>query len=88
MIGKRDLYETYLPHFEALLRAGRGEGAMRPTWLVLGLIVVVGAVALVLASARRARELRVEPLGRVRSWAFAGCDPAQMGLGPRILTVE
>jgi len=41
-----------------------------------------GAVALVLASARRARELGIEPLGRVRSWSFAGCDPARMGLGP------
>ena len=45
-----------------------------------------GAVALVLASARRARELGLEELGRVRSWAFAGCDPARMGLGPVFAT--
>ena len=45
-----------------------------------------GAVALVLASARRARELGLEPLGRVRSWAFVGCDPARMGLGPVFAT--
>jgi acetyl-CoA C-acetyltransferase/acetyl-CoA acyltransferase len=41
-----------------------------------------GAAALVLASAKRARELGLPILGRIRSWAFAGCDPARMGLGP------
>jgi len=41
-----------------------------------------GAAALVLASRGRARELGLPVLGRVRSWAFAGCDPARMGLGP------
>jgi acetyl-CoA acetyltransferase family protein len=41
-----------------------------------------GAVALVLASAERARSLGLPVLGRVRSWGFAGCDPARMGLGP------
>jgi acetyl-CoA acetyltransferase family protein len=41
-----------------------------------------GAVALVLASAGRARELGLRVMGRVRSWGFAGCDPARMGLGP------
>jgi acetyl-CoA acetyltransferase len=25
-------------------------------------------------------------LGRIRSWAFAGCDPARMGLGPVLAT--
>jgi acetyl-CoA C-acetyltransferase/acetyl-CoA acyltransferase len=41
-----------------------------------------GGVALVLASASRASALGLHPLGRIRSWAFAGCDPARMGLGP------
>jgi acetyl-CoA acetyltransferase family protein len=45
-----------------------------------------GAAALVLASARRARELGLAELGRIRSWAFAGCDPARMGLGPVLAT--
>ncbi len=45
-----------------------------------------GAAALVLASARRARELGLAVLGRIRSWAFAGCDPARMGLGPVLAT--
>jgi acetyl-CoA C-acetyltransferase/acetyl-CoA acyltransferase len=41
-----------------------------------------GAVALVLASAERARALGLPAMGVVRSWAFSGCDPARMGLGP------
>jgi acetyl-CoA acyltransferase len=45
-----------------------------------------GAAALVLASARRAAELGLPVLGKVRSWAFAGCDPARMGLGPVMAT--
>lgn len=45
-----------------------------------------GAVALVLASGRRARELGLPVMGRVRSWGFAGCDPARMGLGPVLAT--
>ena len=41
-----------------------------------------GAVALVLASAERARTLGLRSLGKIRSWGFAGCDPERMGLGP------
>ncbi len=41
-----------------------------------------GAVALVLASAGRARALGLPVLGKVRSWGFAGCDRSRMGLGP------
>ena len=45
-----------------------------------------GAAALVLASRARARELGLPVMGRVRSWGFAGCDPARMGLGPVLAT--
>ncbi len=45
-----------------------------------------GAAALVLASARRARELNLPVLGKLRSWAFVGCDPERMGLGPVLAT--
>jgi acetyl-CoA acyltransferase len=45
-----------------------------------------GAAALVLASEERAREAGLPILGRIRSWAFAGCDPAAMGLGPAFAT--
>ena len=45
-----------------------------------------GAAALVLASGRRARELGLPVRGRIRAFAFAGCDPARMGLGPVLAT--
>jgi acetyl-CoA C-acetyltransferase/acetyl-CoA acyltransferase len=45
-----------------------------------------GAAALVLASAETARRLGATPMGRIRSWAFAGCDPERMGLGPVLAT--
>ncbi len=41
-----------------------------------------GATALLITTAERARELGLEPLARIRSWAWAGLDPARMGLGP------
>jgi acetyl-CoA acetyltransferase family protein len=40
-----------------------------------------GAAALVM-SADRAKELGYKPLGRIRTFAFAGNDPSRMGLGP------
>ena len=45
-----------------------------------------GAAAVVLASAERARSLGLNVMGKVRSWGFAGCDPARMGLGPVLAT--
>jgi len=45
-----------------------------------------GAAALVVASEARAREAGYPILGRIRSWAFAGCDPAAMGMGPAYAT--
>ncbi len=41
-----------------------------------------GAVALLVASEKKARELGIEPLGTLVSYAYAGLDPARMGLGP------
>jgi acetyl-CoA C-acetyltransferase len=41
-----------------------------------------GACALLITSEERARELGLAPLARIRSWAWAGLDPAHMGLGP------
>ena len=41
-----------------------------------------GAAALVVASAERAREVDIEPLGTFRGSAVAGVDPAVMGIGP------
>jgi acetyl-CoA acyltransferase len=41
-----------------------------------------GAVALLVMSEEKARELKLEPLGFLRGYAYAGVDPARMGLGP------
>jgi len=41
-----------------------------------------GAAALLVMSARRARALGLEPLARIASYASAGVDPMEMGLGP------
>ena len=41
-----------------------------------------GAAAVVLASARRARELGLKPLARIKAFASAGVDPKYMGMGP------
>jgi acetyl-CoA acetyltransferase family protein len=41
-----------------------------------------GAATVVIASEERARDLGLPYLGRIRSFGFAGLDPAVMGLGP------
>ncbi len=41
-----------------------------------------GAAALVLMTPDRADSLGLEPLGYLRGYAVAGCDPRRMGLGP------
>lgn len=41
-----------------------------------------GAVALLVAGESRARELGREPLGYLKSFAFAGVEPNRMGIGP------
>jgi acetyl-CoA acetyltransferase family protein len=45
-----------------------------------------GAAAVLMMSAAKARSLGYEPLGKIRSYAFAGLDPARMGLGPSYAT--
>ena len=41
-----------------------------------------GAAAVVVTSAEEAKSFDGEPLGFIRGYAFAGCDPRRMGLGP------
>jgi acetyl-CoA C-acetyltransferase/acetyl-CoA acyltransferase len=41
-----------------------------------------GACALLVTTEARAKKLGVPPLARIASWAYAGLDPARMGLGP------
>jgi len=41
-----------------------------------------GAAAVVMISALRAKELGIQPLGRLVAYATAGCLPEEMGVGP------
>jgi len=41
-----------------------------------------GACAMLVTTLSRARALGLKPLAAIRGWAFSGCDPARMGLGP------
>jgi acetyl-CoA C-acetyltransferase len=41
-----------------------------------------GAAAVVMMSARKAEELGLEPLARIRAYSSAGLDPKIMGMGP------
>ena len=41
-----------------------------------------GAVALLVMGEKRAGALGLQPLGRLVSYAYTGCDPVRMGLGP------
>ena len=44
--------------------------------------IVDGAAAVIMTTAARARELEIEPIGELVSWAVAGVEPAYMGIGP------
>ena len=41
-----------------------------------------GAAAVVLASAKKVKELGLKPLGKIKAFASAGVDPKYMGMGP------
>jgi acetyl-CoA C-acetyltransferase len=41
-----------------------------------------GAAAVVLASARKVKELNLRPIARIKAFASAGVDPKYMGMGP------
>lgn len=41
-----------------------------------------GAVALLVGTEAAAKRLGLEPLGRLAAYAYSGCDPKRMGLGP------
>jgi acetyl-CoA acetyltransferase family protein len=45
-----------------------------------------GAAAVLVMSEERAKEMELKPLGKIRSFAFAGLDPSRMGLGPAFAT--
>lgn len=41
-----------------------------------------GAVALLIMTESRAKELKMKPLGYIKEYAFAGVEPNRMGIGP------
>jgi acetyl-CoA C-acetyltransferase len=41
-----------------------------------------GAAAVILASARKVKELHLKPLAKIKAFASAGVDPKYMGMGP------
>jgi len=41
-----------------------------------------GAAAVIVASARKAKELGLKPIARIKAFASAGVDPKYMGMGP------
>jgi acetyl-CoA acetyltransferase family protein len=45
-----------------------------------------GAAMLLVMEEEKAKSLGYQPLGRIKSFAFAGLDPARMGLGPAYST--
>ena len=64
-------------------------GSLRPVFEKYGSVtagnssqITDGAVALLVMTESRAKELGFQPLGVLSAYAYAGCDPARMGLGP------
>lgn len=64
-------------------------GGLRPVFEKYGTVtagnssqITDGAVALLLMTEARAKGLGYQPLGALTTYAYAGCDPARMGLGP------
>lgn len=64
-------------------------GGLRPVFEKYGTVtagnssqITDGAVALLLMTEARAKGLGYKPLGALTTYAYAGCDPARMGLGP------
>ena len=64
-------------------------GKLRPVFDRFGSVtpgnssqITDGGVALLVASEERAQQLGLTPLGYLGGYAYTGCDPARMGLGP------
>ena len=67
----------------------QGLAKLRPVFEKYGTVtagnssqVTDGAVSLLVMSEARAAELGLKPLGILTHYAYTGCDPARMGLGP------
>jgi acetyl-CoA acetyltransferase family protein len=62
------------------LRLAFGEGGTVTAGNASG--IVDGAAAVLVTTARTAKEREMAPLGRIVSWAIVGVDPSIMGIGP------
>jgi len=51
-------------------------------------MITDGACALLIMEEEQAKAEGYKPLGRIRSFAYAGCDPSTMGLGPVYATAK
>ena len=70
----------------ATLRPAFAEGRIVTAGNASG--IVDGAATLVLATEEFAREKKLEPMGRIVSWAYTGVPPEIMGIGPVSATRE
>jgi acetyl-CoA acetyltransferase family protein len=50
--------------------------------------VTDGAAAVLLCSEKKAKELKLKPIGFMRDWAYAALDGERMGLGPAYATAK
>jgi len=78
--------EDEYPRHGATLEAMKG---LKPAFDKAGTVTAAnasgindGAAVVILASAKKARELGLKPLARIKSFASAGVDPKYMGMGP------
>jgi acetyl-CoA C-acetyltransferase len=84
--GTVSFAEDEFPRHGATLEAMKG---LRPAFDKNGTVTAGnasgindGAAVVILASARKAKELGLKPLARIKAFASAGVDPKYMGMGP------
>ena len=85
-IGSKPLIHDNGPRTDTSMAA---LGGLKPVFEKYGTVtagnssqITDGAVALLVMSESRAKELGFKPIGALTAYAYAGVDPAHMGLGP------
>lgn len=85
-VGSKPLVRDNGPRTDTSMEA---LGALRPAFEKYGSVtpgnssqITDGAVALLVMGESRAKELGFKPIGALTAYAYAGVDPAHMGLGP------
>lgn len=83
--GPREILEDDLPRPQTTLSTLGRLPAVKPGGVQTAgnsSGIVDGAAAVILATEEKARELGIEPVGELLSWATSGVDPYYMGIGP------